>query len=448
MPTVIGVIFFIFGLYFFFFREEGLVGLLVVSAIFQAASAVNFGERGLQPYYIVAAFIIIRGTVNRLLSVTPAKKVPFQTSLLLFAAISIASAFLLPFMFVGIPVYDPKLGIDQSLFVHPPLSFGLNNVAQAGFLIWHVATLYGAQAIKFSYKKTQRAYILSFYLLVLFIGAQTISRVAGIHFPDEVIRNNPGYSLGDLADEQTSTRIPGTFAEPSFGGAFLVLYCVGFTVQYLSGRGSKWLVIISLVASGLIASSGSLVVLALFILLLLVLHQPFRFPWFINVDKAKRLAGIAVWLGLPSVLAIAGSASYRQTLLTLTVSKGDSGSFINRTASDLFALQLLSRTYGIGVGLGSNRASSLVTSLLSNVGVLGFALFAMFYFRLLRGLSKEMAWLRWGGFAVLLNMCVDIPDITFPLVWVIILLAVQMQTAIDSGSTPPALVRATAPSTA
>ena len=42
-------------------------------------------------------------------------------------------------------------------------------------------------------------------------------------------------------------------------GAFLVLYCVGFLAQYLAGKGGSIRVIVSLVASGMVASSYLLV---------------------------------------------------------------------------------------------------------------------------------------------------------------------------------------------
>lgn len=133
MPTVIGVIFFCCAAYCFLFKEDGLLGLLIVAGIFEAASAINIGDRGIQPYYVVAAFLIVRALVNYPLKFRSGKSMPQGKWLLSFGAIAIASAFVLPVIFAGIPVYDPKIGIDDGLLIHPPLSFGLNNVGQAGF---------------------------------------------------------------------------------------------------------------------------------------------------------------------------------------------------------------------------------------------------------------------------------------------------------------------------
>jgi len=185
--------------------------------------------------------------------------------------------------------------------------------------------------------------------------------------------------------------------------------------------------IVSLVATGLVASGGSLLTLCLFIPLLLVNYFPFRLPWYINIHRSKRLAWVVLLFVTPVALAML-SSGYRDALIMNTVSKGDSSSFINRTASDLYALQLLLRTYCLGVGLGANRASSLLATLLSNVGIVGVLLFGGFYIRLFAKLPKEYEWFKWAGFALILNMCIGVPDVTMPMLWLPILLAIQFTT--------------------
>ncbi|HTF71750.1 MAG TPA: hypothetical protein VK638_54695 [Edaphobacter sp.] len=425
MPTIIGGIFFIFGLYYFFLKEEGLLGLLIIASVFQASSAVNIAERGIQPCYVIATFIIARAIVNYTLGVRLKKIMPKNNWLLLFGVIAVVSAFILPVIFSGIPVYDPKGGIDEGGTMRPPLRFGLNNVAQAGFLIWHIVTVYALLAIKFSAKKTYKAYIWAFYLIVIFVAAQSICQLVGIPFPDSLIRNNPGYGMSDPRFMSNGLRSPGTFAEPSFAGAFLVFYCVGFMAEYLEGKGSVARVLVSIVANGIVASSGSLFALFLCVLALFVRYFPYRIPWYINIRRTKKLALISFVVVAPMVLGLLVSSASRRILIEYTVAKGDSSSFFNRTAADLYALQLLPRTGWIGVGLGSNRGSSLITTLLSNVGIVGVLAFCMFYFGVFFKLPREYAWYRWASFALFLNMCIDVPDVTFPMFWISIMLAVQ-----------------------
>jgi len=434
MPTVIGVIFFCCGAYCFLYKEDRLFGLLIIASTFEAASAINFGKRGIQPYYVVAAFTIARGLVNWLLGVRFNRKMPQRKWLLIFGAIAVASAFVLPVVFAGVPIYDVKIGIDDGLFIRPPLQFGSYNVTQAVYLALHIATAFALFFIKFSAEKIRKAYLLAFYIEVFFVFAESLCQLAGIEFPLWLVLNNPGYALWENWQEAYGTRVPGTFSEPSIAGAFLVLYCVGFLAQYLAGKGGSIRVILSLVASGMIASTSSLLALLLAPIGLLVRYSPFRFPWYINLKQTKRIAWVLFLLVVPPILVLAFFSGYREVLTNVTVSKGESGSFINRTAADLYSLQLLLRTYGLGVGLGSNRSSSLLTTLISNVGVGGILAFLVFYFKLFANLPEEYTWFKWAGFALLLNMCLGIADITMPLMWCPILLAIQFSLKKSNGT--------------
>jgi hypothetical protein len=425
MPTVIGVIFCCCGLYFFFFKEDGLLGLLVIATTFEAASAINFGERGIQPYYVVAVFIIARAIVNQLLGVRSNRKIPHGRMLLIFGLISVASALVLPFVFAGIPIYDPKIGIDDGIFIRPPLRFGINNVIQPCYLACHIATAFALLSIRFSAAKAYKAYLLAFYIEVFFVFAESFCQLAGISFPLSLVLNNPGYALWTNAHEGFGTRNPGTFSEPSIAGGFLLLYCVGFLAQYLARNGKGVRAMLALVASGMVLSTTSLAVLCLSPLPLLVRYSPFRFPWYLNLRQSRRIGLMLFFSVVPLIGVLLFSSGYREILAVLTVSKGESGSFVNRTAADLYSLQLLLETYGFGVGLGSSRPSSLLATLLSNVGLAATGVFLIFYFRLFVELPKQYAWFRWAAFALFLNMAISISDLTIPILWMPILLATQ-----------------------
>lgn len=58
MPTIIGIVFLVASICCWKFGERWLLGLLILSSFFQAASAINFGLSGIQPYYLVACFLI------------------------------------------------------------------------------------------------------------------------------------------------------------------------------------------------------------------------------------------------------------------------------------------------------------------------------------------------------------------------------------------------------
>jgi hypothetical protein len=428
MPTAIGVLFFCCGAYCFLRKEEGLLGLLIIAIAFEASSAVNIADRGLQPYYVVALWIILRALANRAVGIRSDASMPEGRWLLLFGAIAITSAIVYPIIFAGIPVYEPKIGIDDGLFMRPPLRFGLNNLAQAGFLACHICVMYALLSLRVSAKKARKAYGVTFYIVVTVVFAQSLCQLLGIPFPYTLFLSNPGQSVWDASSNAAGTRNPGTFSEPSLVGGFMVLYCIGFIAEYLSGKGRAARVLVALAATGAIASSGSILVLFLFIILLTIRYSPFRFPWYLSIRRSRRIGWILLLLVIPAMLVLAVSPTYRATLASETVSKSDSGSFLNRSAADLYAFQLLAQTRGVGVGIGSNRASSMLASLFSTVGIAGVLAFGMFYVRLFASLSDEDAWLRWAAFAQLANMCLDISDVTMPMLWLPALLAITFRT--------------------
>ncbi|MEG9437699.1 hypothetical protein JAO29_16230 [Edaphobacter sp. HDX4] len=423
MPTIVGTIFLCFAVFFFLFRQDRLFGLLIIASIFQGSAALKFGTRGLQSFFIIEMLIVLRSIGNLLLRPRQREPLPEGFWLLLFGGISIASAFIGPFLFAGMPIYDPLQGIDLGALIRPPLHFGGTNVTQVAYLSLHLATAYALMTIPYSEKKTSKAYLIAFYLLALCVFVQAFCRVTGIPFPDSVVRNSP--DLMDLMSSPGLLRKPGPFMEPSFAGACLALYSIGFLTEYLEGKGKAFRVMVAIAASVAVTSTGSLFTLAIFAAILLSRYFPIRFPWYVNIKKGKRVLALASLCLVPIVLALPLLLNYQQVLLQLTVSKGESGSFINRTTSDIYALGILVHTYGIGVGLGSNRPSSLVTFLLSNVGIAGFLAFAIYYLRLFSGLSQTKRWLFWAGAALLFNMCVDVPDVTFPILWMAIFLAAQ-----------------------
>jgi hypothetical protein len=429
MPTVIGVIFFLCAVYCFLLKEEWLFGLLIISIVFEAASAINFGERGVQSYYIVSAFVLARGLLRWGRGAVRDRRMPQGVWLLIFAGIVLASAIVLPIVFAGTPVYDPKIGIDEGFFVRPPLTLGINNYVQAAFLLWHVATAYALLAINTPNRKVYKAYLWAFYILVAVVAAESVCQLINVPFPHSVFLNNPGYSLWGREGEVSGMRNPGTFSEPSLAGGFLGMYVLGFLAKYLAGKGGKIKVIVSMAASGLVTSGGSLFTISLLTPFLLLKYMPFRWPWFVNISKAKRLAWVLLVFSIPPALLLVAPSGYTETLTTNTVSKGESSSFINRTASDLYALQLVAKTDGLGVGMGSNRASSLITTVLSNVGVAGFLVFGVYLFRLFGKLPQEYAWLKWAAAALLINMCINIPDFTAPMLWLPVFLAIQFSSS-------------------
>ena len=94
-----------------------------------------------------------------------------------------------------------------------------------------------------------------------------------------------------------------------------------------------------------------------------------------------------------------------------------------RELSNKRALEIVKETYGLGVGLGSNRASSFFASLVSNTGVLGALLFSGMLVTLLWRYFKAPKLTDMQIFVAAslptatLAMGLGIPDLNLPMYW-------------------------------
>ncbi|PLZ03576.1 hypothetical protein CY652_04070 [Burkholderia sp. WAC0059] len=180
-------------------------------------------------------------------------------------------------------------------------------------------------------------------------------------------------------------RIVGTFSESSaFSGFTLPLFA--FTINlWLLGYRSRVNSLLS-AASGallLMSTSATAYVGALAYLACLLLGRPQT----VAPRARSRKRRLCLVLACAVVLALIYAATFRPDLLDVVtgffgqtlLDKSDSDSGVERAAWNLQAVQNVIDTYGMGVGIGSARASSFLLVLLSNLGVVGALCFALFF---------------------------------------------------------------------
>jgi hypothetical protein len=81
--------------------------------------------------------------------------------------------------------------------------------------------------------------------------------------------------------------------------------------------------------------------------------------------------------------------SFVDTLASVTIHKGTTISAIQRNYDTKRAFDAFFASYGMGVGVGSFRSSSIVAAILGSTGVIGAAAFLIYLMRLLRPFSLE-----------------------------------------------------------
>lgn len=425
MLTPLGTMFLIATIYCGVRSSDKLFSLLIFSSLFQAGSIINIGTLGIQPYYFVACCFILRTFLDRSFGGVSPTVFRGKLPLLLFCVIGVGSAFTLPLIFRGVPVYDPKVGVD--FFRQSPLQFGLGNVAQAAYLGVQGCVVLSASKLKADPAKFLTSYWASFYFLLTIILIQFICQRVGVAFPSSFFANNPSYYITNIDLQNWDSRVMGTFSEPSLAGAVLAMFTGGLLARVLNRERKFASLLFVFLALAMVRSSSAVAAVIIVAFLLMLNSKLYEFPWYIKKTTFKQISILAL-VGLGSLAAIIVSP-LRQSLLVQTVDKSDSLSFVFRTTADLYSLLLAIQTYGLGVGLGSNRPSSLFAAITSNTGVIGICLFAILAFQLTRNAARTTYWVGWASLALFIDLVLSGPDITFPPMWVLLALMARIGAA-------------------
>jgi hypothetical protein len=237
------------------------------------------------------------------------------------------------------------------------------------------------------------------YLITgLFVGAafwvywHIASIRLGVPFPGALLHNDPhsfawNQYLGGIQ------RPSGSMPEPSSVAGFFLPFPFYYFEYYLATKRRAWLLAIFVALGALFFSTSSTAFagIAMFVTWVAVRGlggvAAFATGGRILVRDLKAFAAfcaltvvgaVAVWVFLidPDV---AQTIIREQILEKSTSISGRQRGYANDLAFDIFL-----QTYGVGVGMGNHRASSIVLALLSGTGVIGFALMAYFFF--------EIAW--------------------------------------------------------
>ena len=445
--TFLGAIFVPAALICLFVWSRGLLPLLIVASVFEAGSVFNGSIGGfvfgVSPFYFVEICVALRllwlvwdrGTL------LPPKESPTRliaVLLLAFLIWSVVSSFLMPYLFAGTPVIAPRdrLDTDIILFNLEPLRWTLSNLGAAGYLVLNVcAVLFAVLVIQTTKQADTLARALRWAVgIVLVVGLlQQFAVLAGWSFPYALITNNPTADPDELYQQFDGiVRINSTFSEPMNTGSFLAAAASGLLAAYLHERQSRYLFAIVAAVTVLLVSTSTTGYLAstLMFLVLLVYFRPSK-----SIESGGRRSSYKGWITVTVTLACAAGLSIffvpslSEAVLAMTINKGQGTSLASRVIADQDTIRLLSSTYGLGVGLGSTRPSSLVAALLSTVGVVGLLLAAIVVYRIIRDFPGKRApsmlqMSFWSLIGLLVADSIAIPDINRPTLWALLLVVV------------------------
>lgn len=433
MITIVGAVFSLFIVVFATVRRDLLPWLLSAAMPFTATASFIVAGQSIVAYYVVALVIIVLGVVGVTLRGLLALDLSSKPGLLVMVAFgtwAVVITVVGPIIFSGLAVLNPRDGIDQGIRDPATLSPQISNFAQATYLIIGIATVIVVGGVR----------NLSPRLPALGFAMGTVLSSLKLMLPPELQRSlfdnstNVAYTAGTFNGIE---RMRGIFSEPAALGGFSTASMVFFLLTASSLRGSPRTLCLAMSAwaftNTVLSFSGGAVVSGLAILAVLFIVAIRKY-----VAGRSSVSGTGLFASLMIIPfgILFGPLAYGFVTL-IQDDKTGSSSFANRSAADSFSMVLSTQSFGLGVGLGSNRPSSFFAMLLSCTGVLGTALFLLAVSAIVIGALRAGVMYSpsvWALFALLIGKVVSGPDLSDPLMWLLIAVCANASWRLDPDS--------------
>ena len=434
---------------------------ILVSAL-GAASVLNVGGGfpvGITPYFFVGALIAAR-IIAQMLTGRLGLKADEPTQrhvrvLVVFVAWAVVSALLLPILFSGMPVDLGRAGVDATYFYLVPLHWSFSNVGQAGYLVIDLCVVlcFLRNAARPGYVEGLVRAFTWCGLVVTAVGVyQLLSYRIALPFPNSFFYSNKVWAQLNGEGIAGNYRINATFPEASSAGDFFAMWAVfELIMAERSGRDGARHWWYALAGSFMVVTTTS----TTGYLAVGIAWSLFIWKYFVRGLLRGRVAVRALLAAVLSVAAVATAfllGGHSASLLdTVVLNKMQSGSAVHRLASVYDSIGIFVQSFGLGVGLGSDRAMSSAAYILANLGVIGVVLtcYLLWQLRALGRSSRKTGlgdrrnaiWFEALGWALAVQILAMLElgaEITGPTLWIpwAILLAVVRRSWLQSRHIP------------
>jgi hypothetical protein len=232
---------------------------------------------------------------------------------------------------------------------------------------------------------------------------------AGI--PDPLAGLRDAYAVFATYDVGGMVRIQGTFSETSGFSSFTLGLFAFTTSLWFQRAGGRYVGLLSLVLLALLLlSTSTTAYVALFLLGSIVLVDTALGTLRRRVPKRVAtlvILGLCIAALFVSVVSFELEIGHRVAVFleSSVFGKMESSSGLERTSWNRQAWQCFLSSYGLGVGTGSTRSSSLLFVLLSNAGLPGTLLFVIFIGYCVRGTRSLQPGARAAAYAIVGWLC-------------------------------------------
>jgi hypothetical protein len=355
--------------------------------------------------------------------------------LLLLVGYSVIGAFTLPFLFSTtvevVPLRPSNNPLGLTVF---PLRFSPQNITTAGYMLTTLLAAVSAHsAVRrpgASSQVVRLASVIGLTQVAIGWGA-AFARGTPLQAVFDWFRN--GYYMQLDQSFEGVARLTGISPEPSLYASFSLIWFVFNTELWLRSVDRRWTGPASLALFLTLAASTSTtayVGLSAYAAVILV-----RQVFFVGtIPAAKGLViGACLLTLLAGVLALAiGSEEIARTLSRMfrltTTEKLDSSSAAARMFWAKQGLNAFVQSWGLGIGVGSFRSSSILTAVIGSSGLIGIVSLVIYLFTVFRPFAGS-TWRRTGAFDT---------DVSSAAAWTVIM--VLIPASVSAPSPDPGLV--------
>jgi hypothetical protein len=390
--TITGIVFIPLELLIILLPWRWVLTLAPLTTIFIAAAVLVVGGFSVQPGFLMAGLILGRAAMEICLGriALPREMLPAAAALAAFVLISVLSLWIAVLFFQGrVLVLGGTDGFK--LAAASPYEFRRENVAQALYLFVNVALTLalGLRACRQAPEDLTRIIDRAIFLMIAAAAAlcfwQWLNYNVGLWWPQDFIASDPTHPDAGGQEMLDGLRVNGPFSEPSACATYFAGFLFYAWHRFLALRSSKWLLatVCCLVILLLSKSTTAIAMIGLFAALVLgrlaIRLCSGRLP-------SLRITWGGLVIGCLLVTALVGGLVYvvlnadfiSDMLTTLVFDKSQGSSYVERSGANTMALNILIETYGLGIGIGSHVASTILLTVLSNSGLLGTIALAAF----------------------------------------------------------------------
>lgn len=379
----------------------GLLAVLIGSLAFGATAAVSLPSLGgsspliftMLQIILICSVVLKRSFIRDLWSVMSQQPVAWIA--LIFMIYAIGGSIILPRLFFGQTTAFVPIKTELRI-AEVPLSPVSGNVTQTLYFVLNVLTFF-AVAILFSKENQTKAIRNGFFLWATLLVAtgfiDLIGKFIGAGDLLEPIRT-ASYSMLTDVEQAGFFRIAGPYAEASaFGAATVVTLAFMFTYWRATRDRIALIISMSLLLLLLLSTSSTAYVGAALIAM----------PLFFSILRTATTGRISrpdlflLSCGIGAIVMVVAIELYDDKILdpiwdlfnTMIFNKASSASGQERAYWNLRSIDSFFDTAGLGIGLGSSRASSWIVAVISQLGLIGSLLLAAMTYQII---SKR--WIR------------------------------------------------------